>query len=652
MTRSALLVAAALIACQSSADKDADSGGIGTDPSPTGAGTTPAGTTTGTTPAGTTPTGTTPTGTTPTGTTPTGTTPTGGTPAACPDEPPRGYDARIRADCSEPPRTGALDWVEEWRWEENTIHPGHHQVMVMPAVGPMVDTNGDGIVDESDTPGIVFSAFEFDYRDPGAVIAIDGGTGEILWSVLEVDGHSAVGSAGVALGDLDGTGQVVVVGTLDGLMALDARDGSLRWFAPTPVGRHGLPTLVDLEGDGLAEVVFGATVVESDGTIRWTGEAAIGGRYSFNGHAADLDGDGLLEVIAGATVYEHDGSVRWRLDDEEGLPLDGFTAAADLDGDGELEIVLVREAITLLDTDGTELWSVPYEGERGGPPVVADVDGDGLPEIGAAFLSGYRTFEADGTPIWTHPWGELGGENGSAVFDLDGDGVPEILTVDQENLYVFDGVTHATELLFSSFSSGTLYEYPVPVDADGDGSVELVVPMNDYSRFDESTGIALLGPAEGAWPAARKIWNQHYYQDGVVGDDGRVPAVAIVDPTEVRSGDTLEAIPLLRPNLTLGREELCLDECDDNVAVLWLPVEHTGLAASEPCDLVITSGADELARWAVPAMAPGEVVWVGPLEVSRDAWGGGITASVDADEAVNECDEGDNITEWDSFPCL
>jgi hypothetical protein len=441
------------------------------------------------------------------------------------------------------------------------------------------------------------------------------------------------------------------VAALGGVLAVNG-DGSIRWHAAVAEGRQGLPYLVDLDADGTSEIVFGASVVSADGSVQWEGTGAVGGEYARNGHAADLDGDGVLEVIAGGTVYESDGRIRWSYTGGTDSPVDGFSAVTDLDHDGSPEVIIVSGGLIVLDADGTELWSVEYEGERGGPPVVADLDGDGDLEIGAAFLGGYRTFEVDGTERWTHPWSELGGENGSAAFDFDGDGALEILVNDQDTVYVLDGATRATELVYSGFSSGTLYEFPIPVDCDGDGAAEIVIPSNDYSRFDESVGIVALGADGEPWPAARPRWSQHHYWGGVLDDTGAVPPAASPGIGDLRSAGLIESEPLAQPNLVVGREELCAEECDDDIAVLWVPVESAGVLASAPTELVITQGADELMRWPIPELAPGAMMWVGPIALTQSEWGGGIVATVDAEDGLIECREDDNITEWDAFPCL
>ena len=65
-----------------------------------------------------------------------------------------------------------------------------------------------------------------------------------------------------------------------------------------------------MDGEGHAEVVFGAVVFDSAGRIVFEGLAGrgIGGQGPIS-CVADLDGDGRPELIAGNTAYQTEGSV-------------------------------------------------------------------------------------------------------------------------------------------------------------------------------------------------------------------------------------------------------------------------------------------------------------------------------------------------------
>ncbi len=582
--------------------------------------------------------------------TPPATLPDTGTPPACPAEPPPGYDVPIDDACAQDPVIGSFDPVVEWHWESNPIHPGYDQVMAAPASGPLLDTNGDGLVDRDDIPVVLFTAFAGSaYRDPGALTALDGATGETLWSVRSVDGHLIQGSGGVALGDLDGTGPRVFVAAADGLLALNP-DGSLAWHASTEHAVYGTPSLADLEGDGQAEVVYGRTVVNADGSIRWTGSGGVGNSNLFNAVAVDLDGDGLSEVVAGNTVYDTDGTTLW-----QDAAADGQAAVADMDLDSEPEIVLVnRGSVQLHEADGTLVWTVVLPDGGGGPPTIADFDGDGAPEIAVASREVYRVLEADGTERWANVVQDFSSSvTGSSVFDFEGDGAAEVVYADEETLWVYDGATGTVELEFTDHSSGTLYEYPLIVDVDGDGATEIVVSSNDYN-IAGSRGITAIGDAADSWAPARRVWNQHSYHITQIDDDGRVPARPAPHwptPNSFRAGNSETKVGLWLADLSLGEPEACLDECSRDRAVFWVPVENTGGADSGPFDVAVYADALLVERFPVADLRAGDATWLGPVTVERAAWGSGLAIVVDEDRRVVQCDVTNDRTQVLAFPC-
>src|SRR5690606_28317647 len=83
----------------------------------------------------------------------------------------------------------------------------------------------------------------------------------------------------------------------------------------------------------------------------------------------------------------------------------------------------------------------------GGPPTVADFDGDGKAEIGVAQQNKYSMLKpnyAAGTLdlVWTVANHDLSSSvTGSSVFDFEGDGKAEVIYADECFQWVFDGQT-------------------------------------------------------------------------------------------------------------------------------------------------------------------------------------------------------------------
>ena len=111
-----------------------------------------------------------------------------GDPGGCEDFEPTPVPATApNEECRREPAIGSFDPVIEWQWADNPIHPLYSQIMAAPAIANLTDDNGDGQVDESDIPDVVFTSFTGSaYSSSGAVTAIRGDSGETIWSVLNL----------------------------------------------------------------------------------------------------------------------------------------------------------------------------------------------------------------------------------------------------------------------------------------------------------------------------------------------------------------------------------------------------------------------------------------------------------------------------------
>jgi hypothetical protein len=313
---------------------------------------------------------------------------------------------------------------------------------------------------------------------------------------------------GLLPADLDRDGRSELVLSIpSGLVAVLEPNGSFlpgwpRTFEmlPQPAYPVGPAALGDLDGDGSSEVI---ACVESgnpprrtylyafglDGSDRpgWPVEVRVGGpelqRCSETGVlAADLDGDGMMEIVVGINVgrivaYDGDGRTL------PGWPIlsgtDAFgnrrdfkarLSAADLDLDGAMEAICIESGfeprLLAVSWDGRIHDGFPLafsETVERQAPLVADLDGDGWPELIQSTLPFYgdilggiqpagepgggeplvpaalHVLRADGSPLpgWPRVLGE-GGPWGPLLSDLTGDGRPEIVQQDDEALFAFD----------------------------------------------------------------------------------------------------------------------------------------------------------------------------------------------------------------------
>src|SRR5262249_49919417 len=157
-------------------------------------------------------------------------------------------------------------------WTGSSVFPQYSSVDMTPAVA---DLNADGI------PDVIFSTLYSYTTGDGHLRAVSGRDGHELFTVANTAWNVRPDS-GVAVGSLDGDGKIDIVAVHESnkLIAFGP-DGSFKWLSPVVesfIG--GSPALVDLDGDGLPEIVFGRQVFNHDGTLRWTGSGGTGSFYS------------------------------------------------------------------------------------------------------------------------------------------------------------------------------------------------------------------------------------------------------------------------------------------------------------------------------------------------------------------------------------
>lgn len=407
----------------------------------------------------------------------------------------------------------------KWHKEEFVVRPDSKQVMMAPVV---IDMNGDG------TPDVVFSTHIVSNFGTGGILrAISGKDGSDIWSLTDPR-YLVRGEASVAVGDIDGDGrpEVIAVHESGALMAVE-HDGTFKWLSEVlPTGRYyagfqwGGASLVDLNHDGSPEIVFGATVLRSNGTTLWKGTAGRGdGGVGPLSVPVDLDLDGNLEIVAGHTAYRADGTILWTV---PGIA-DAFVGVGNFDSDPRPEVVLVSDGqVYLVSSDGKVMWGpVPVPGGGGGPPTVADMDGDGVPEIGVAGSNRYVVFKKDGSILWQATTRDNSSfQTGSSVFDFEGDGKAEVIYGDELNLRIYRG-SDGTVLYTLPKSSCTTYELPVIADVDGDKKADILAVANQTCGYGPQSGVYLISGAN--WVNTRSIWNQHTYHVTNVNDDGTIP---------------------------------------------------------------------------------------------------------------------------------
>ncbi|MEW6079978.1 MAG: PASTA domain-containing protein, partial [Thermodesulfobacteriota bacterium] len=278
-------------------------------------------------------------------------------------------------------------------------------------------------------------------------------------------------------------------------------------------------TLADIDEDGSPEIIVGRSVVNCDGTLKWSGQG--GKNYGYIASVANIDLDSQPEVVVGNTAYRSNGNLYW---ENPGIE-DGYTAVANFDEDAFPEIVAVaRGFVYLLRHTGEVIWSTAIPGSgHGGAPVIADFDNDGKPEIGVAGAANFILLAPDGSIKWTQPINAKNYRTSASAFDLDGDGNVEIVHQDNNYMKIFRGADGAV-LFQTAVPSTTEQTLPVIADVDNDHHAEIVVTC-DNAAPASGNGILVFGSADNSWRATRKIWNQHGYHVTNIEENGAIPRI-------------------------------------------------------------------------------------------------------------------------------
>jgi hypothetical protein len=423
--------------------------------------------------------------------------------------------------------------------------------MMMPIVVQLDDDDCDGRVTSRDIPDILFTTFSAatgGYTQAGVLRAISIVEGAVVekWSLPNV----VSAAAELAGGNLDGEeGSEVVACGKDGKVRAYRGDGTLLWVTEQ-VHSCRMPALADLEGDGRVEVVVDGAILDGRNgallTILPAGNPVV----------SDINGDGVLEVVTSQRAYAPDGTVVANTGVSGSWP-----AVGDFDLDGVPEVVavnflnhtvslwryhperegnfvMVRSAVDINGALSPDLCPEGSSGSTrgGGPPTVADFNGDGFPDVALAGGVGYVVLDGTklmdpnvagpDTVLWisqTHDCSSAA--TGSSVFDFNGDGRAEVVYSDEYYLRIYDGLL-GTVLWSTCNTTGTLLEYPVIADVDNDGQADIVVASNAYAYTCEGTkqsGIRVFGSDNGSWVQTRRVWNQHSYHVTNIAEDGTIP---------------------------------------------------------------------------------------------------------------------------------
>ena len=422
------------------------------------------------------------------------------------------------------------------------------------AVSTAGDVNGDGYSD------VIVGDIWYDsaQQDVGrAVIYLGSGLGleaSPVWEAVSDQSRAEFGSAVATAGDVNGDGFAdVIVGaryydngeTDEGraLVYLGSAAGlstSAGWTAESNQADAyfgpSLSTAGDVNGDGYADVIVGASLYDNGQTDEgrayvfhgsasglsmspaWTAENdQAGARFGVSvATAGDVNGDGYSDVIVGALHYDNsqtdEGSAYLYLGSASGLSMSpawtaegdqaganfgvSVSTAGDVNGDGYADVIVGAQSYDNSQTD----------------------EGSAYLYLGSA--SGLSM-----SPAWTAEGDQAGANSGVSVStagDVNGDGYADVIVgaylydngqTDEGRAVVYPGSASglsstAVWTMESDQAGARSYYVATAGDVNGDGYADVIVgaPWYDHDQFDEGRAFVYHGSPSGlsttaAWTA-------------------------------------------------------------------------------------------------------------------------------------------------------
>jgi hypothetical protein len=240
----------------------------------------------------------------------------------------------------------------------------------------------------------------------------------------------------------------------------------------------------DINGDGLLDIFIGGLPDNIFGTV-----FRNGGNDSFPFAAntdptsfmvADLTGKGVVDLIgvssSGLVIWPNDGTFNFSSSPINLPPINGPIMVADMDGDGHPDIVGVGQIF--YGNGAYQFTPVATPNVFAGPYLIGDFNGDGRLDIavGGATLvnAGNRTFNVVTSDILPLVNGSI-----AAVADFNGDGKDDVAISlpNEQNVGIYYGQSDGTFFLASELNAGEFVGGLAVGDFDGDGHMDVAAGL-------------------------------------------------------------------------------------------------------------------------------------------------------------------------------
>lgn len=275
---------------------------------------------------------------------------------------------------------------------------------------------------------------------------------------------------------------------------------------------YAQPFIGDVDNDGESEVVtvgydisprYSSSIVIYGQNLQYKTSFTVPQMYVYGGYpmaVADVDRDGIAEIFVHGNdghlrCYHPDGMLKWTSNALTGLERSPSLLVADVNGDGTPEIwsldkiynaVTGKLLVSVPEVIGCSLLFMGSESMRGkaAMPVFADFDNDGILELAGGNkvykigITNTNGTSGNSVVLWKTITGNGAGDGLTSVADIDLDGYLDVVVVQSGQMYVwkpyYGSTSFPVAIAFCPYSAPTSGSRALLADVDNDGYTEIL----------------------------------------------------------------------------------------------------------------------------------------------------------------------------------
>jgi outer membrane protein assembly factor BamB len=422
-------------------------------------------------------------------------------------------------------------------------------------------------IDQDGKPEVVFGC----YRNDSMIYALNAEDGSLLWKFNASGAGEGCNDVAILIYDVTGDDipDVIVPSSCNPkTFCFRGNDGFLQWQTNTR-GSDSPPVIVDLDKDGFPEILHGEfqgwvrCINAATGVTKWDLLVDANSWVQTAPTVVDVNQDGQLDFVvatwgfsSNSRLYAYDGGTRALL---WSIPMNDYvyhgTGVADLDGDGKPELVIgdySGKLHVLNAEDGTYAWSYNAGYYIGAPPAIGDINGDGQCEVLITSYFKVIALTNQGAVLWQYNIPGYGQAfRGVVLADITNDTIPEVIFGSSNgSVYALNGFNGS--LLWSmdlKAHIGMDFEIdhaPVIADFNGDDTLDLFIVggFTQYPNFQSNYGRGYaLAIGKGAGPDW-KMFQHDYFRSCSQCYPGQIIGVEKFDNEHQKPGFFIHPVPV------------------------------------------------------------------------------------------------------------